>query len=124
MATGYLDTVEVEGPSGRVRINASDLDARLADGYTLVEGSETKGRPPGNDGAGNVAPGAEAADAGSADDSEPEASEEPTISRKTLSKMKEAELVELLDAKGVELDLSEFSKIGEKRDAVADALGL
>jgi hypothetical protein len=99
-----LPTVEVQKKGvGRVRVNQSDLEAYENDGYSVVEGTEDDGRPAGVNDAGEVVA----------------VEEEVEID---LSKAKEAELQSIIDEHDLDVDLSEYSKIGEKRDAVADAL--
>lgn len=113
MAVQYNDTVEVKGKAGRIVIDAADLEAKLAEGYELVKGSEKAGAAPGTDGEGNVAVGGDT----------PPPPAELTLTRADVSKMKSAELTELVESNSLAVDLDSISKIGDKRDAVADALG-
>jgi len=109
----YVKTVEVEGEAGRIVVNLSDVDSYVERGYKIIEGTETSGKGPKNDGNGNVPVDAPA----DADDAQ-------AVTRDDVDKMKSADLEKLVADNNLDVDLSELKKIGDKRDAVADALGL
>jgi hypothetical protein len=114
----YVPTVEVEGKAGRVVVNQADVQSWIDDGYKVVEGSEKAGIAPGTNADGEVV----AAD--SVDSADADAGSDDALTRDDVDGMKAADLAKVVADKGLSVDLSELKKIGDKRDAVADALGL
>lgn len=113
---GYEDTCEVKGKAGIVRVNVADVQEWLDRGYEKVDGSEVAGAPPANDGKGNVAP---------VEDGDAAVEDAPAeVTREAVDKMKAADLAALVEEKSLAVDLDAYKKIGDKRDAVAAALGL